>query len=305
MTGKRKETISLMKRNFDLYLLLLPALIYLIIFSYLPMGGIQLAFKRYIYSLGVWKSPWVGFDNFGRFFSSYYLTNLIANTVLISVYSLLFGFSVPIIMALFLNHINSTTFKRTVQTVTYAPNFISMVTIVGMVVLFLNPRTGSINIILKALGLEAINFLANPKYFRTIYISSGIWQSSGFGMILYLAALSAVDPELYEASEIDGATKMQKLIHIDLPIIKPTIMIVFILSLGGLMNVGFEKAYLLQNSLNISVSEVISTYVYKVGLLEGDHAFSTAIGLFNTVVNFILLVIVNQTVKLFSESTLW
>lgn len=292
-------------KSLDLLLLLIPAIIYLIVFHYLPMFGIQIAFKDFSYTKGIWGSDWIGFEHFERFFSSYYFGEIMTNTILLSVYSLIFGFPIPIIMAVLLNHLKSKRFKRFFQTVSYAPNFISLVIIVGMLVLFLNPRTGLVNVIITGLGLEAVNFLENPDYFRFIYVASGIWQSSGFAMIVYIAALSAIDPTLYEAADMDGATKFKKIIHIDLPSIAPTITILFILSIGGLMNVGFDKAYLLQNVLNTSVSEIIPTYVYKMGLLQGDSGFATAIGLFNTVINVGLLFIANKLAKVASGSSLW
>lgn len=292
-------------KSLDLLLLLIPAAIYLIIFHYIPMFGIQIAFKDFSYVKGIWGSEWIGFEHFERFFSSYYFGEIMTNTILLSVYSLLFGFPIPIILSVLLNHLKSRKFKRVFQTISYAPNFISLVIIVGMLVLFLNPRTGLVNVILSSLGFDAVNFLENPNYFRSIYVASGIWQGTGFAMIVYIAALSAIDPTLYEAADMDGATKLQKIIHIDLPSIAPTVTILFILSIGGLMNVGFEKAFLLQNVLNTSVSEIIPTYVYKMGLIRGDSSFATAIGLFNTVINVVLLFIANKLAKMASGSSLW
>ncbi|MCL2248074.1 MAG: ABC transporter permease subunit [Oscillospiraceae bacterium] len=301
----KRTKLRKMIEDYDLYLLILPGIIYLLIFAYGPMSGLQLAFRDYRFVDGIWGSPWVGFAHFERFFNMFLFREVMVNTVLISIYSIIFGFPVPIIMALLLNHLRSKIFVRTFRTVSYAPHFISMVIMVGMLIFFLNPRTGVVNIILSSLGFDTVNFMARPQYFRTIFIASSIWQGSGFAMIIYTASLSSVDPALYEAADIDGASKLNKILHIDLPTLKPTIIILLILSIGNLMNVGFERVFLMQNDLNIGVSEIIPTYVYRAGLLRGNHDFATAVGLFNTVVNFGLLVSANWISRKVAGTSLW
>lgn len=293
------------KRDYQLYLLALPAIIYYIIFHYVPMYGIQIAFKDFIEVKGIWGSPWVGLKHFNRFFSSFQFTRLIKNTIGISLYQLIVSFPLPIIMALLLNQTRNKRFKKTVQTVTYAPHFISVVVLVGMMQIFLSPRAGLINILIKFLGGEPVHFLAEPQWFKTIFVLSGVWQNTGWGTIIYLAALSGINPELYEAAKVDGATKFKIIRHIELPGIMPTAIIMLIMRLGRIMDLGFQKAYLLQNPLNAQSSEIISTYVYKVGLIQNQYSYSAAIGLFNTIINIILLTIVNKIAKTVSETSLW
>ncbi|RAP77216.1 ABC transporter permease [Paenibacillus montanisoli] len=299
------ETWTYVKRNYDLYLFILPVLVYFAIFHYIPMYGVQLAFRDYNPIDGILGSKWVGLEYFERFFNSAYFWTIIKNTVVISLYSLLIGFPAPLILALLLNQLPSQKYKRFIQTVTYAPHFISVVVIVGILMVFLSPSTGIVNTMITFFGGEPINFMAKPKLFSTLYVFSDIWQTAGWGAIIYLAALAAISPELHEAAMIDGATKLQRIRHIDIPGIMPTVIILLILSLGGVMSLGFEKVYLMQNQLNVSSSEIIATYVYKVGLQNGDFSFSTAVGLFNTVINFVLLVIVNRFAKRVSEHSLW
>lgn len=293
------------KKHWQLYLLILLPILYLIIFQYIPMVGVVLSFKRFIATKGIWGSPWIGFTNFIQFFNSPSFVTVIVNTVVISVYTLIAGFPIPILLAVAINEVKSKFFAKTVQMVTYAPYFISTVVIVGIMMQILDLRIGIVNQITGLLGMEPINFIAEPKYFRPIYIISGIWQSSGYFAIIYLAALAGVDSELQDASVIDGATKIQRIWHVDLQSIRPTIVMMLILSFGSVMNVGFEKIYLMQNPLNIVNSEVIVTYVYKVGLLNSDFGFSTAINLFNSLVNMLFLIVANQLSKKVTETSLW
>lgn len=302
---KRQDTIRLLKRNWVLYLFVLPAIAYVIIFNYIPMYGIQIAFKNYRAGLGIWGSPWAGLKWFNQFFSSPNCWTLIKNTLTISLYSLIAGFPFPIILALILNYTKNMKFKRFAQTITYMPYFISTVVLVGMISLFFSPSSGFINTIIKAFGGEAVYFLGDPKLFKHIYVWSGIWQGMGYSSIIYIAALSGVSPELHESARIDGANILQRMWHIDIPTILPTVVILLVMNVGSIANVGYEKVYLMQNSLNLSTSEVISTYVYKVGLESAQFSFSTAIGLMTTVINFILLIIANTTANKLTGSGLW
>lgn len=270
---------------------MMPAFLLTIIFKYIPMGGIILAFKDYSAMQGIFGSPWVGFKYFERFLSSPDFMQYLLNTLKLSLYGLLWGFPVPIALALLLNRIRRAGIKKKIQLLIYAPNFISVIVLCGMVRIFLSP-VGPIN---QALGAE-YNFMTMPAAFRTIYIASGIWQGAGWASILYTAALSNASQELTEAAVIDGANIFQQIRHVDLPAIKNIIVIQFILQAGNIMSIGFEKAYALQTDMNVSASEILATYVYKIGLLNGDYGFSTAVGLFNSVINVILLVFVNQVV---------
>lgn len=301
-SGKSLKTRIWMDRQY--YLLLLPAVIYVAIFCYGPMYGIQIAFKDYKVSLGVTGSPWIGFQNFTDFFQSYQFWNLIKNTLALSLYSLFAGFPIPIILALILNELRPK-FKKATQTVLYAPHFISTVIIIGMVTTFFSPSMGVVNTLLNAFGIDSIYFMGEPKYFRHLYVWSGIWQSMGWSAIIYTAALSSVDLELHEAASIDGASRLQRIRHINIPCITPTIIIMLILQIGRLATVGYDKVYLMQNDLNMQVAEVISTYVYKRGLVHNNYSFSTAVGLFNNVVNIILVLIANTASKKFSETSLF
>jgi putative aldouronate transport system permease protein len=294
-----------MREHYQLYILIAPALIYYIVFHYIPMYGIQIAFKDFVPSLGIWGSKWVGFEHIKQFFDSYQFWNVIKNTLGISLYGLVVSFPVPILLALMLNEVRHKKFKAFVQTLTYAPHFISMVVMVGMMFILLSPSTGVFNKIIEALGGSPVYFLGSAGLFKTVYVLSGVWQGMGWGSIIYLAALSAVDPHLYEAAYMDGASKLKKIIHIDLPAIVPTAVILLILNVGSIMSVGFEKVFLMQNPLNLSSSEVISTYVYKIGLLQNNYSYGAAIGLFNAVINFILLISVNTIAKRTSGSSLW
>ena len=292
-------------RSWQLYLFISLAFLYFLIFSYLPMYGVSIAFKDYMPSQGILGSPWVGFKHFERFFSSYYFWDLIKNTIGINLYSLIVGFPLPIILALALNEAKNEKFKKFTQTVTYAPNFISVVVMCGMVISFLAPTTGIINHFVEALGFERIPFMTDPKWFKTVYVLSGVWQGTGWASVIYLAALSGVDPALHEAAKIDGATRLQRIWHIDIPAILPTIMIVLIMNVGSLMGMGHEKMLLLQNPLNLESSNVIATFVYQQGLIDGQYSFAAAVGLFNSVINSVLLVTVNKFSRKLSEVSLW
>jgi putative aldouronate transport system permease protein len=293
------------RRSWQLYLIMLPAIIYFVIFRYIPMTNAVIAFKDYNVVKGIWGSDWVGLKHFDLFFKNPVFWTLLKNTFGLSLYSLLVGFPTPILLALALNEIRDGFYKRAVQMVTYAPYFISTVILVSMVIQLFAPRLGAISLMAQAMGMKPVNFLGSPAWFPSIYVWSGVWQSIGYSAIIYLAALSSVDPQLYEAAKIDGASRIQKIINIDLPGIMPVAVILLILSVGSLLQVGFEKVYLLQNPLNLSTSEVIATYVYKIGLLNANFSFATAVGLFNSVVNMVLLVMVNSFAKRISEVSLW
>lgn len=292
------------KKTWQLWVFVLPALIGLIVFSYIPMYGIVLAWKDYSPIQGIMGSRNVGFAHFARFFRSPYFVDIIRNTIVISLYGMIVGFPIPILLALGLNQIRSLKFKKFIQTVTYAPYFISTVVLVGIINIVFAEK-GFVNQFVSLFGNEPILFMGNIKYWRHIYVWTGVWQSMGWNAIIYIAALAGVSPELHEAAIIDGATKFQRIKYIDLPSIAPTIVITLILSAGSIMSVGFEKAFLMQNSLNAEVSEIIATYIYKVGLLSGQYGFSTAVGLFNSVINCILLLSVNKIAKKMGHSSIW
>ncbi|MFC3798371.1 ABC transporter permease [Cohnella sp. GCM10012308] len=291
-------------KYWQLYALALPAVVYFAVFCYVPMYGVQIAFKDYTVTGGIWGSPWVGLTHFERFFNSYYFSTLISNTLLISLLQLLM-FPIAIIVALSINELKNGFYKKFVQTVTYIPHFISVVVLCGMLISFLNPSTGILNRLIVAAGGHALPFLTDPSWFKPVYVLSGEWQNLGWGAIVYLAALAGVNPDLHEAATIDGASRWQRIIHINLPAIKPTIVILFILSTGNLMNIGFEKVYLLQNELNREGSDIIQTYVYRTGLLGGQYSFSAAVGLFNSGINLFVLVFVNTLARRISRTSLW
>lgn len=300
-----KDKAESILKCWQLYAFLLPALVILILFSYVPMYGVQLAFRDYNPIMGITGSPWVGFEHFARFFNSYQFKQLISNTLILSLYSLIVGFPIPIILALALNQVKNSKFKKLVQTVTYAPHFISVVVLVGMLGIFFSVNGGLVNEVIKLFGGEPKLFMGEVKYFRHMYVWSGIWQSMGWSAVIYLAALSGVSPELHEAATVDGATKLQRIWNIDLPTILPTIVTLLILNCGSVMSMGFEKAFLMQNPLNMENSEIIATYVYKMGLINAEYGFSTAVGLFNSIINCILLVTVNQVSKKIGQDGLW
>jgi putative aldouronate transport system permease protein len=293
------------KKNWELYLLSLPAFAFFIIFQYVPMYGVQIAFKNFRAVDGIMGSPWVGLEHFIRFFRSYNFRQVLQNTIGLSLYQLTAGFPVPIILALMINEVKNSKFRKAVQVVSYAPHFVSTVVVVGIINVLLSQETGVLNKIILKMGGQALPFLTEPSFFKTIYVISGIWAGAGWGSIIYFAALSAVDVQLYEAAAMDGATKLQKILNIDIPSILPTMVVMLILRAGQIMTVGFEKALLMQNSLNISASEIISTYTYRVGLVNANYSFSAAVGLFNSLSNFILLILVNRIARAINETSLW
>ncbi|MBQ9855048.1 MAG: sugar ABC transporter permease [Clostridia bacterium] len=287
-----------------LYIMIAPVIGYVALFCYGPMYGIVLAFLNYRIKDGIFGSEWVGFANFERFIRSFNFLKLMENTLAISVLSLIVGFFVPIGFALMLNYVTSRGLKKTVQMVSYAPHFISVVVICGMLQIIF-ASNGPVNAVITHMGFEKIDFLAEASMFRPLYVGSGVWQGMGWSSIIYISALSGVDYQIHEAAIIDGATKIQRIRHIDIPSIKSTIIMLLILAIGGLMGVGFDKAYLLQNDLNLETSEVLSTYVYKMGMIKSDYSFSTAVGLFNTVINLILIVSANYVSKKLADESLF
>lgn len=292
-------------QRWQLYVLLLPTLVVIGIFVYVPMYGRIIAFKNFKPYLGILGSDWVGFRHFLRFFNAPSFWRLIGNTITLSLYQLAAGFPIPIILALAMNLLPGQRFKKTVQMITYAPHFISTVVIVGMLSVFLSKNFGMVNHFIDSIGGERLFFLGRPKYFQSLYVWSGVWQNAGWGTIIYLAALSSIDPELHEAAIVDGATMWQRVWNIDIPGILPTIVILLILRMGHVMSVGFEKVYLMQNALNLGRSEIIATYVYKMGLLNAQYSFAAAVGLFNAVINFIMLLSVNRLSKALGQTGLW
>ncbi len=287
------ELSKRIRKSIPYYVLVALPLIYLLLFKYYPMLGVQIAFRDFKVRGGIWGSPWVGLDHFAEFFESPTSWTIILNTLKLSVYSLLAGFPIPIVLAIFLNESRSAKFRKFTQMITYMPYFISTVVLVSMIIQFTDISTGFINQIIKALGGEAKNFMGTVTYFRHLYVWTGVWQTMGYSAIVYLAALTGVPVELYEAAKVDGASKLRRIISIDIPYIAPTIITLFILNTGSILSVGFEKVYLMQNSINTPVSEVISTYVYKIGVLQFNYSYSTAVGLFNSVVNLIMILFVN------------
>lgn len=301
------KLIKDVKSTWQLYLLILLPMIYLILFKYYPMAGIQIAFKDYNVVDGIWGSAWVGLKHFKRFIQSYYFGRLMLNTIILSVYQLLASFPLPIILALSLNYVNNKKLKKTVQTVTYIPHFLSVVVIIGMVMQFFGPRTGLVNMFLQALGLESVDFLGNPSTFRHLYVWSGIWQSVGYSSIIYIAALASIPEELHEAAVVDGANKLQRIRHVDIPGIMPTAIVILIMNTGRMLDIGFEKVLLMQNPMNTQTAEIISSYVYNIGLASAmpDFSYPAAIGLFQSIISLTLLVAVNKFAKYVSETSLW
>jgi putative aldouronate transport system permease protein len=296
-------------RYWQLYLFLILPAAYSIIFAYVPMFGVQIAFKKYTILGGIWGSPWVGLGNFKKFFSSYMFTRVIGNTLRISLYDIIAGFPFPIIFALCLNTIQNRHYKKALQTITYMPHFISVVVVVGILMQIFHPLNGIYGSLVKSLaGKTAVDLFGKPDAFPHLYVWSGIWQSFGWSSIIYVASLTSVPEELYEAARVDGASRFKMVLHLDLPALAPTITILLILRLGAIMSLGFEKAWLMQNSLNLRTSELISTYVYKQGLAAGgptDFSYAAAIGLFNSAVNLLLIVTVNKIANKLSETSLW
>lgn len=291
-------------RNKMIYLMLLPVIVYYAVFHYGPMYGVQIAFKNFSPGDGIWGSPWVGLKHFQDFFSGFYFGRIVKNTLLLSFYELIFAFPAPILLALLLNEVRHRVFKRTVQSITYMPHFISVVVVVGMMVDFLSVD-GFVNQILEMFGLNSIPFLREADWFRTLFVASEIWQSVGWGSIVYLAAMSNIDPSLYEASRVDGAGRWKQVLNVTIPGIMPTIIIFFILRMGSIMSVGTEKVLLMYNPSTYSTADVIGTFVYRKGILEASFSYSAAVGLFNAVINFGLLVLTNTIAKRLGDTKLW
>ena len=285
------------RKSLPYYAMILIPLVYLLVFRYYPMLGVQIAFKKYKAKLGIWGSPWVGMKYFEDFFSSPTSGTIIMNTFVLSIYYLVASFPFPIILAIALNECRSKRYQKITQMVTYMPYFISTVVLVSMILQFTDISSGIANQIIVALGGERVNFMGTMSYIRSLYVWTGVWQSMGYSAIVYLAALTGVPQELYEAAKVDGASKLRRIFSIDIPYIAPTILTLFILNTGSILSIGFEKIYLMQNSINTPVSEVISTYVYKMGVQNGNFSFSTAVGLFNSLVNLFMLLVVNTISK--------
>lgn len=294
-------------RSWQLYAMLALPLLWLLIFQYWPMWGAQIAFRNFLPGDDIATADWVGLKNFERFFNSAVFWQLLSNTLLLSLYSLVVGFPIPIIFALSLNQLRMGLFKQSVQMISYAPYFISTVVLVGMLLQFLDLRHGPVNLFLMWLGKEPIHFMGISSMFRSIYVWSGVWQFTGFSTVIYLAALSTIDTTLHEAAVVDGANRIQRIANIDLPGIMPTAITLLILNIGQLINIGFEKVYLMQNPLNTAVSEVISTYVYKIGLIGGitNYSYAAAIGMFNSLIGLVLIVLANWLAKRLTENSLW
>lgn len=297
---ERNKVLQYVMQNYLLYLFLLPAVLLTFVFKYVPMYGAVIAFKDYSPMKGIWGSDWVGLQHFQSFLTSPNFLDIFMNTLKLSFYGLVLGFPIPILLALMLNQVRRQRVKKNLQLILYAPNFISVVVITGMLFIFLSPN-GMVNTMITLIMDKPVAFMTEPEYFRSVYILSGIWQAAGWSSIIYVAALANVDPQLHDAATIDGASLLQRIWHIDLPTLKPVMAVLFILAAGGIMAIGFEKAYLMQTDMNIPSSEILPTYVYKVGLQAGDYAYSTAIGLFNSVINLFLLIFVNFVVKRLNE----
>lgn len=303
--ARRTSRLRRALRSWQLYVLLLPAIIHVILFKYWPMYGAQIAFRNYNPADGFAGSPWAGLEHFARFIGSFQFERVVRNTLTLNSLGLLIAFPVPIILALIVNQLQSERFKKFTQTVLYSPSFISVVVIVGMIHLLFSPRAGLVNNVIELFGGDPIFFMGMPEWFRPLYIGSDIWQNAGFSMIIYLAALTAISPALHEAARVDGANKLQRIWHIDIPGIMPVVTILFILAIGNLFNLGFEKVLLMQTDLNLQTSEVIQTYVYSVGLQQAQFSYSAAIGLFNSLINLVLLLTFNWIARKAGQSSLW
>lgn len=304
-TLNKKTFFQRMKGNYDLLFFCLPGIVITFIYHYIPLYGVQIAFRRYSPRLGMWGSEWRGLDHFERFFSSAFAPQIIWNTFILSLYALVAGFPIPIILAILLNHFRHRRYRRVIQSVTYAPHFISVVVMCGMILLFLSPSLGVVNNVIRSLGGTPVNFIGQQSLWRHIYVWSGIWQGMGWSSVIYFAVLSGVSPEYHEAAVVDGASKLQRIWYIDIPFLIPTAVMLLILNCGSLFSIGFEKAYALQNPANLGVSQIISTYVYQMGILNNDVSFSAAVGLFNSAVNAVLLLVVNWVAKRASGYSLW
>lgn len=302
---RRSSLFKVMSSRYDLYLMLLIPIVWYAVFHYGPLYGLQIAFKNFSPAKGIGGSAWVGLDHFQRFVESYYFWRLLWNTISINLFSLLFAFPIPILLALIVTEIRNKSFSKIVQNITYIPHFISIVVMVGMLMLFLSPRGGPLNAIIEAFGGDPVRFLDSAAWFKPIFISSNIWQNMGWQSIIYIAALAGVNPQLYEAAKMDGASRMRRIWHVSIPGILPVIVILLILDVGHFMNVGFEKILLMQNNLNLDSSDVISTFVYTTGILKGEYSYTAAIGLFNSVINLALLLLVNRFARKKAETSLW
>ncbi|MGG4143171.1 ABC transporter permease subunit [Paenibacillus algorifonticola] len=305
MNSRTATLIRLIKRDKYLLLMFSPIFIYYLVIMYFPMPGVIMAFKNFTPGKGIFSGDWVGLKWFIQFYDSIYFWRLLRNTFLLAFLPLLFGFPIPILFAICVVEIKNRAFKRFAQTITYLPHFISTVVIAGMLINFLSPTDGIVNILLGKVGLEPINFMMEPGWFRTIFTSSDIWQSFGFSSIIYIAAIMSIDPEMYDSGKIDGVNKFQELWHLTLPSIKPTIIILLLLSLGGIMSVGFEKVYLLYNAATYETGDVLSTYVYRMGIIGQNYSFATAIGVFNSIITFILVFAANQLTRRATNMSLW
>ncbi|MFD2329985.1 ABC transporter permease [Cohnella sp. GCM10020058] len=294
-----------MAKRYDLYLMLLLPIAWYLIFNYGPLYGLQIAFKNFNPGKGIGGSEWVGFEHFRRFFESYYFKRLLWNTLSINLFSLLIAFPVPILLALIVNELRSKSFGKWLQNITFIPHFMSVVVIVGILSVFLSPNTGPVNKLIEWFGGEPVRFMESAGWFKTIFISSNIWQNMGWQSIIYIAALSGVNPQLYEAAKMDGASRLRRIWHVSLPGIVPVIVILLILDIGHFMDVGFEKILLMQNNLNLESSDVISTFVYTTGILKGEYSYTAAIGLFNSLINLTLLLFVNRFARKTAETSLW
>jgi len=304
-TGKKDTILNTFVRDYQLWLLILPAIIIIFIFNYIPMYGVQLAFRDFDFARGITGGAWRGFHYFRQFIDSFMFADLMRNTIVISLATIILGFPAPIILALIINQIKSKRSKKILQTTVYLPYFISTVVMVGLLNVMLSPNTGIVGHVMRYIGFGHVNLLGSTSTFVPVFVLSGIWQSVGWSSIIYLAALSSVDPQLYDSAKIDGANKWQIIRSVDIPVLVPTMIILFILNMGGILHVGFERIFLMQNSLNLPVSEVISTYVYKIGILSHQFSLSAAIGLFNTLINFVFLVAVNIISKKVADISLW
>lgn len=300
----QRATIGI-KNDWQLYILLLPALIYIFVFNYLPMYGIQIAFRDYKAVFGITGSKWVGMKHFTDFFNAYYFRRLLSNTFLLNLFSLIFSFPIPIIMAIMLNQLTKERFKKFTQTIIYVPHFISTVVMAGILYLFLSPTSGVINTIIKALGGDAIFFMVEPNWFRPLFIGSSIWQHSGWNTILYIATLTSINPELYEAATIDGATKYQKIRYIDIPHLIPIAVMMLILNCGSLLSSNTDKALLMQTAGNMAKSDIIGVYVYQMGLGNAQFSYTAAIGLFTNIINFVTIITVNRIAKRLGDTSLF
>lgn len=305
MAGSKSKRSKIKNSNWQFWAIIAIPLLYAIVFAYIPMGGIVLAFKDYSIRKGIWGSDWVGLQYFKQFLLSPSSSKVIVNTLILGFYSLMASFPIPIILAVGLNEIKAVRYRKAVQMITYAPYFISTVVMVGMLMQMTDLRIGIINNFLGLFGINPVNFFGDVNCFRSLYVWSGVWQTAGYSAIIYIAALAGVSPELKEAAICDGATRLQRIWHVDLPAIRPTVVTMLIFACGNMINIGFDKVFLMQNSMNLAKSEVIATFVYKVGLVNADYGFSTAAGLFQSVVSFIMLIAVNQISKKLTETSLW